>query len=631
MKPPKPPLYRNIFNPTPSIEHPHKSSLQTLIKHFLIPSSNSSLNPSKDEPIHYPLSYSTKEPKPISKIASFDLIPSPNPQNTEFGNPHQPKKAIKHQNKEGFCENLFNSSKESKPISKIASFDQISSPNSQIIQFGNPHKTAIKHPNKEGFYENFFHFSKETEPRIKPSYYDPILPKFIQTRSFSSTPTSKFPKPVDPMEPNSNSSNTINVVSTVSSPCVASQPIDAGDSIRKPVSLWPGTYHSPVTNALWEARSTIFERVSNVPIDSPSQSELNAKTPSQSRTSILYKFSSDDILREQYRNPWNEIRMGKLLEDLDALAGTISFKHCSNDDNTTRSLLLVTASVDKMVLKKPIRVDSDLKIAGSVTWVGRSSMEIQLEVTQSIQEAADPSDSQALIANFTFAARDSNTGKSALINQISPETDKEKQLWEEAEERNKMRKKKRGEQKKEIDNSEIHRLNELLAEGRIFVDMPALADRDSILIKDTCLQNSLICQPQQRNTHGRIFGGFLMRRAFELAFATAYAFAGNAPYFLEVDHVDFLKPVDVGNFLRLKSCVLYTELENPAKPLINVEVVAHVTRPELRSSELSNKFYFTFTVRRSKARRNEVRIRNVVPETEEEARRVIERMDAESS
>lgn len=38
-----------------------------------------------------------------------------------------------------------------------------------------------------------------------------------------------------------------------------------------------------------------------------------------------------------------------------------------------------------MVLKKPIRVDTDVKIAGAVTWVGRSSMEIQLEVTQSTE------------------------------------------------------------------------------------------------------------------------------------------------------------------------------------------------------------------------------------------------------
>lgn len=45
--------------------------------------------------------------------------------------------------------------------------------------------------------------------------------------------------------------------------------------------------------------------------------------------------------------------------------------------------------------------------------------------------------------------------------------------------------------------------------------------------------------------------------------------------------------VDVGNFLRLKSCVLYTEVDNVAEPLVNVKVVAHVTKPEHRSSEVS--------------------------------------------
>lgn len=57
-------------------------------------------------------------------------------------------------------------------------------------------------------------------------------------------------------------------------------------------------------------------------------------------------------------------------------------QHCSDDDSTTRPLLLVTASVDKIVLKKPISVDIDLKIVGSVIWVGRSSIEILLEVIQ---------------------------------------------------------------------------------------------------------------------------------------------------------------------------------------------------------------------------------------------------------
>lgn len=510
--------------------------------------------------------------KRFNLLYTNTLYSSVNPENNDFN-----------------CTRDLDSPTQQKPTKKIASFNALS------IKNGAFHA----------------HFLGTFETTKKPL-------NVTQNRLFSASPSDPFASNSDPPP----------VVSTFALSFESSPPIDAGSSIRKPISLWPGMYHSPVTNALWEARTSIFERISNIPEGAPPESELIRKGPSKSRTSILYKFSDDYILREQYRNPWNEIRMGKLLEDLDALAGTISFKHCSGNDSTTRPLILVTASVDRMVVKKPIRVDIDLKIVGAVTWVGRSSMEIQLEVTQSSEETLDPSDSVALTANFTFVARDSTTGKSALINQLSPETCKEILLWKKAGERNKMRKKKKQEQKKEIDSEEVNRLNELLSEGRIFCDMPALADRDSILIKDTCLQNSLICQPQQRNIHGRIFGGFLMRRAFELAFATAYAFAGSSPCFLEVDHVDFLKPVDVGNFLSLKSCVLYTELDNPTQPQINVEVVAHVTRPELRSSEVSNKFYFTFTVR-SDAMSNGQKIRNVVPATEEEARRVIERMDAE--
>lgn len=138
--------------------------------------------------------------------------------------------------------------------------------------------------------------------------------KITQKRLFSSSASDPFVSDSTP------------VISSVNSPLEGSTPIDAGSSIRKPISLWPGMYHSPVTNALWEARSSLFEKLPNASENAPAQTELIAKTPSKSRTSILYKFSSDYILREQYRNPWNEIRLGKLLEDLDALAGTISFK-----------------------------------------------------------------------------------------------------------------------------------------------------------------------------------------------------------------------------------------------------------------------------------------------------------------
>lgn len=230
----------------------------------------------------------------------------------------------------------------------------------------------------------------------------------------------------------------------------------------------------------------------------------------------------------------------------------------------------MTASVDKIVLKKPISVNADLRIDGAVTWVGHSSIKIQLDVTQTTPgnisspqippllvvwpillcsaEAADPSDPTALTANFVFVARDYKTGRAAQVNRLVPETEREKLLHKEAEAKSKVRKRKLRDEESELENGGMNKFEALLAEGRIFCDMPALADRDSILLKHTCLENSLICQPQQRNIHGRIFGGFLMHRAFELAFSTAYAFAGMMPSFTEADHVDFLKPVSVSRW-----------------------------------------------------------------------------------
>ncbi|KAK3444254.1 hypothetical protein EUGRSUZ_L00032 [Eucalyptus grandis] len=53
-----------------------------------------------------------------------------------------------------------------------------------------------------------------------------------------------------------------------------------------------------------------------------------------------------------------------------------------------------------MVLKRPIRIEMDLQIAGAVTWVGRSSMEIQLEVSPQkvLHETELPNDDSMLLS-----------------------------------------------------------------------------------------------------------------------------------------------------------------------------------------------------------------------------------------
>eukprot|EP01023_Acetabularia_acetabulum_P010545 TRINITY_DN14797_c0_g1_i2.p1 TRINITY_DN14797_c0_g1~~TRINITY_DN14797_c0_g1_i2.p1 ORF type:complete len:176 (-),score=20.70 TRINITY_DN14797_c0_g1_i2:355-882(-) len=127
------------------------------------------------------------------------------------------------------------------------------------------------------------------------------------------------------------------------------------------------------------------------------------------------------------------------------------------------------------------------------------------------------------------------------------------------------------------------------------VELPALARGDCILMKNTRLSNTFICQRQQRNMHGRIFGGFLMRRAYELAFATAYKFGGSRPQFAQVDKVQFECPVDVGKMLGLDSMVINTENATDFA-LMTIEVVANVIEPETVSSLVTNTFVFTFRV-----------------------------------
>jgi acyl-CoA hydrolase len=96
----------------------------------------------------------------------------------------------------------------------------------------------------------------------------------------------------------------------------------------------------------------------------------------------------------------------------------------------------------------------------------------------------------------------------------------------------------------------------LLCRSRVAIDLPVLAaSSKSVLMPLTELSNAEICHPQHRNTAGFVFGGFLIRRAFELAFATAYLFCGSPPLFVECEKVDFYRPVELGNLVRLKAKV----------------------------------------------------------------------------
>ena len=57
------------------------------------------------------------------------------------------------------------------------------------------------------------------------------------------------------------------------------------------------------------------------------------------------------------------------------------------------------------------------------------------------------------------------------------------------------------------------------------------------------------------NIHGKIFGGWLMRRAFETAFACGWRSTGLPPRFLSLSDITFVAPVEVGSLVQFEAQV----------------------------------------------------------------------------
>ena len=94
---------------------------------------------------------------------------------------------------------------------------------------------------------------------------------------------------------------------------------------------------------------------------------------------------------------------------------------------------------------------------------------------------------------------------------------------------------------------------------------------NSVWFEDAKLKNLIICQPENRNRFNKIFGGFIMRQAFELAWANTYVFGKSRPFCMHMDDILFKAPVEVGQLLYFNSQICYTE-DNYIQTRVSAEV-----------------------------------------------------------
>lgn len=282
--------------------------------------------------------------------------------------------------------------------------------------------------------------------------------------------------------------------------------------------------------------------------------EDGSRSGSASWVEATLPLKSNVIMREALISfIGKKVRYGKLFEVIDALAADTCYKHIGLGEDaeggcTAADVVIVTACVDGMLAKAHIQSEEDLTIQSYLTHVGRSSMEVHVNLLQLDEIVAS--------TQFIFVAQKS--GKSWPVPSLHLDSEVSKAEFEKGAIRSSKRRDKAAksleltpplQHEVEIMHDIYLRTKKLETEGK----------RDFKYISETKVDSHRLMHKQQRNVHNKIFGGELMRISFDMAFIAARCFAGfDMCHFYAVDDIHFLKPVSIGAVMEFSGWVTYS-------------------------------------------------------------------------
>ncbi|WP_443943934.1 acyl-CoA thioesterase [Pedobacter sp. AW1-32] len=127
-------------------------------------------------------------------------------------------------------------------------------------------------------------------------------------------------------------------------------------------------------------------------------------------------------------NTLNNLMGGRLLHWMDIAAAISAQKHCNR--------IVVTASVDNVSFKQPIKLGDVITIEAKVTRAFNTSVEVRLDVwSENIPSGARQKSNEAY---YTFVAVD-QSARTIPIAEVIPETDDEIELFQGALRRRQLR------------------------------------------------------------------------------------------------------------------------------------------------------------------------------------------------
>jgi len=139
------------------------------------------------------------------------------------------------------------------------------------------------------------------------------------------------------------------------------------------------------------------------------------KSPKDSAVETRY------LIMPHQANPHGTAFGGVIMAWIDMVAAMAAQRHCGKE--------VVTAGIDSLSFKEPIRIGDHVALRACVNYVSRSSMEVGVQVTR--EDPYSGEQAIATTAHLTFVALDENKRPTAA-GPIVPETVQEKRRYKNA-------------------------------------------------------------------------------------------------------------------------------------------------------------------------------------------------------
>ncbi len=141
------------------------------------------------------------------------------------------------------------------------------------------------------------------------------------------------------------------------------------------------------------------------------------------------RITLSQMMGPQDANSFGNVHGGIIMKLVDEAGAIAAMRHAQKP--------VVTVAVDSMLFKEPIRIGDLIIVSAELTYTGRTSMEVRVEVRA--EHPIHGSGRTTNSAYLVYVALD-ETGRPGEVPALLLETEEEKQQWEAARERQERRK-----------------------------------------------------------------------------------------------------------------------------------------------------------------------------------------------